>query len=188
MQRGGVKHKRSKLSGKPGSVKQGGSHTVAKAEQPKDRPMLGVQYQAPALKDKRAMLCHASMVPQRAMYTSSVPSKPSILTEDHLFNTQSNYRGLIAGDDDDFGDVPMSPSTDEDEGPLVALPDEDPFAAAPEEESGAKPKAKKQKKRKAEASATTADVNVEGVSRPACLHILDRLPLQAVAAMCLHYA
>ena len=68
----------------------------------------------------------------------------------------------IAGDDDDFGDMPLSPSTDEDEEPLVGLPDEDAFAAdtSTPKDPAQKPKAKKQKKRKPEAPATAGDINV----------------------------
>ena len=61
----------------------------------------------------------------------------------------------------------MSPSTDEDEGPLAALPDQDPFAAAAPQEPGKKSKSKRQKKRKAEAPATTEDIGAAGVSMPA---------------------
>ena len=64
--------------------------------------------------------------------------------------------------------MPISPSTDEDEGPYVGLPDEDAFAAdasAPQG-PGQKPKAKKQKKRKVEDPAD-GDSNIAMVSTPA---------------------
>ncbi len=76
MQRGGLKHKRSKPSLKPGSFKKkSGFQTALKAEQPTDRPMLGVNYRAPALKHIRIMLCIAFYVPQSTVYTLSVPRK-----------------------------------------------------------------------------------------------------------------
>lgn len=72
---------------------------------------------------------------------------------------------LLTGDDDEFGDIPLSPSTDEDEGPTVALPDEDAFAAeaSPPREAGQVEKQKKKaKKRKAGGSAQQSEQEVVG--------------------------
>ena len=86
---------------------------------------------------------------------------------------ETSDQRLLAGDDDDFGDVPLSPSTDEDEGPLVALPDEDPFAtdAPASQDQGKKQKAQKQKKRRLEAPSTAEDSSIAVVSTPACYHV-----------------
>jgi len=78
---------------------------------------------------------------------------------------------MIAGDDDDFGDVPGGPSSDEDDGPPVALSDEDAFAAGANatQEPRQKQKAGKGKGRKAEATKDSGDGSVAEVS------ILSRL-------------
>lgn len=70
----------------------------------------------------------------------------------------------------------MSPSTDEDEGPLATLPDEDAFAAeAPaSQDPGQKQKAKQPKKRKAEAAAIAADSGIQMVGNSTCLCTLLR--------------
>ncbi len=70
---------------------------------------------------------------------------------------------LLTGDDDEFGDIHLSPSTDEDEGPRVALPDEDAFAAeaSPIWEAGQVEKQKQRaKKRKAEDNAQQNEPDV----------------------------
>ena len=63
VQRGGLKHRRSKAFVKLSSTKESGLRTTAKAEQPTDRPMLGVEYQASAHERIYLMLVLASAVP-----------------------------------------------------------------------------------------------------------------------------
>ena len=62
--------------------------------------------------------------------------------------------------------MPVSPSTDEDEGPLATLPDEDAFAAeAPaSRDPGQKQKAKQPKKRSVEAAAIAGASGIQIVS------------------------
>lgn len=90
-------------------------------------------------------------------------------------------RSAATGDDDDFGDIPLSPSTDEDEGPTVALPDEDAFAAEaslPREAAQVEKPKKKAEKRKAEESVQHSEQEVVGGLEVSLLQCMPKQQVQ----------
>ena len=75
----------------------------------------------------------------------------------------------MPGDDDDFGDLPLDASSGEDEGPAVALQDEDAFVADPAlSQAGQKEKPEKAKKRKTQSTAAPGDGEALEVSMQSC--------------------